>query len=775
MRAVLSRTVYTFPNDPLTPRPAERRLIRCRRPGVIAAAVASAAIAVPAVALGAPAALPPIGPAQMIATPSGMRPVVRDVLVRFGAGTAARSRAGTRTAVLDAAGAQPQEARRVEGLPGAWRVPVDDGASPSAVARRLDVRTDVTWAVPDVPATTQMMPDDPLFPNLWGLRNTGQQVQAPTPFTGIAGMDLGTMGAWATTRGSADVSVAVVDTGTVLDHPDLVANLRTANDHNFVPDATGDLEPTAVDDLNHHGTHVAGTIGAVGNNGIGVTGVNWTVGMTTVRACDFAGSCTALLEGMAYAGPRARVVNISIAGGGDLQPSTDVIKANPNTLFVVAAGNDSSDNDAVPVDPCNVSLPNVLCVAAIDANGALAPFSNYGATSVDVAAPGVDIQSSVPNFGTAFAPPVNSDGQTPPRPAGWTQTPAAAAGPPPTGWKWFTASDGTPYMGLAATPGAAPGLDQWTIKAPGTFTATGRACRMNAYVVTDLVAGDNQSIALAYRTAGSPAWTYVGSGATSGDTGGYFTPWHVDLSAIDGQSGVELMFVVQSTRGAGPLIAGVLDPVVTCIVPQAAGGNYGFLSGTSMATPQVAGAAALLLAKNPDLTAAQLKHALMSTTVPLPALAGKVVTGGRIDVNAALASVPAPKPAAPSTPVTPAPMPRALTLRLGRTLAARAGRTRVSVPVTCEVPDSALCVVTVALRTRVAARGTSRARWIALGTRGATLPAGWKGLVSVPLTRQARALLGRHARVRTTVIVTSAKGSPARAPVRQELTLVCPS
>ena len=736
---------------------------RARR-GVLAVAVASAAGAVPALALGAPASMPPIGEPALIATPKGIDPVVRDVLVRFSADTAVRTQSGARTRALDAAGAVPDEARSVEGLPGAWQVPVDDGATPAAVARRLDARPDVKWAVPAVPAKVQVMPDDPLFPNLWGLRNTGQQVEAPTPFTGLAGVDLGAMGAWATTRGSANVSVAVIDSGTVLDHPDLAANIRTANDRNFVPDVYDDLDPLAVTDLYEHGTHVAGTIGAVGNNGIGVTGVNWTVGLTTVRACDYAGSCPATLEALAYAGPRARIVNLSLGGPVDLQPSTDAIKASPNTLFVVAAGNSSSNNDVEPQDPCNVPLPNVLCVAAIDADGDLADFSNYGATSVDVAAPGVDIQSTVPNFETPFAPAINSDLQSPPRPAGWIQDPLAT-------WAWAAASNGTPYVSLAQPTTTGTGLDQWTIQAPGAFTPVGQACRLNAFVSANLDATSNQRLALAFRTANYPTWQYVPASVVTGNSGGVFSRWTVDLSMIDGESNVELRFVVQSAQSAGNVFAGILRPVVKCIVPQAAGGNYGFSSGTSMASPQVAGVAALLLAKNPNLTAVQMKEAIMSTTVPMASLAGKVVTGGRVDASAALAAVPAPPtPATPATTATP--MARALVVRAGRTIRLRPGATRVRVPVTCEETGTATCAVTVALRMRVASRRIEGARWVALGTQRATLPAGWSGSVSVPLTRQARAILARHPRVRTTVIAASQKGAAARESVRQQTTLV---
>lgn len=731
------------------------------------AVVASAAIAAPVAATAAPAPVQPIGPVAMVATPSGMRPVVNEVLVRFGAGTTARAQSGARSAALDAAGAQPQGARAVEGLPGVWRVRVDEGASPQAVARRLDARTDVRWAVPAVPATLDTTPNDPLFPNLWGLSNTGQQVQAQPPFTGLAGFDLGAKSAWATTRGSADVPLAVIDSGVVLEHPDLAANLRHANDRNFVPDAQGVLDPLAVADQHSHGTHVAGTIGAVGNNGLGVTGVNWTAGMTTVRACNFAGQCPGQLEGMAYAGPRARVVNMSLGGPSDLQPSTDAIKANPNTLYVVAAGNDGTNNDVIPQDPCNVPLPNVLCVAAIDASGGLASFSNYGATTVDVAAPGVDIQSTVPNFTTVYAPAVTSNGATPPRPVGWTQTPTAK-------WTFQTLGGGLNYVELAQTPGAGIGLDDWVIEAPGTFTPVGRSCRMNAEIATSLDSTQNQAVALMYKTTSDPTWDVVPSSATAGDTQGDFTSWKVDLSEIAGQTGVGLAFVVQSAQGADPVFMAILNPEVKCIVDQPTSGTYGFMSGTSMATPHVAGAAALLLAKNPDLTAVELKQALMSTAVPTPSLAGKVVTGGRVDVNAALASVPS--PAAPAAPATPAPaIATALTLRAGSTIAIRPGGTRASVPVTCEQPSTASCAVSIALRLRSVARGSTRVRWVHLGNARATVPGAWKGRVSVPLTREARNLLARYGRVRTTVIVAPQAGATPLASVRQTTTLVCPS
>ena len=755
-----------------------------RRPhaGLVAALlVSSAAIAASATASASPvSAQSPIAVDQ-IATPTGMRPVVRDVLVKFRTGTTARVQAAARSAAFDTAGAEPEEARSLAGLPGVWRVPVDEGASPAAVARRLDARADVGWAVPDVPATINNRPNDPLFPSLWGLSNTGQQVVGgdPNPFTGVAGIDMGALSAWGTTRGSANVSVAVVDTGIDSAHPDLAANVRNATGRNFVANADGYVDPLAFEDDNDHGSHVAGTIGGVGNNGLGVAGVNWTVGMTPVKACNFFGSCPNSLEGLAYAGGVARVVNVSLGGPGDLQPSTDAISKHPNTLYVVAAGNDGTDNDAIPQDPCNVPLPNVLCVAAIDADGALAGFSNYGATSVDVAAPGGSIgstlnnpgggiQSTVLNFATAFAPAITSDGGTPTaRPDGWAQNPAAS-------WEWFSvpnAIQGMMLNGDPATSGTDIGFDlkAWSITAPAEFDPVGRSCRMTASIATDLDFENHfQALAVGYVTDDNPVPQYVG--ATTGDTEGDLIAWNVDLSALRGETGVKISFIVQSLDNGAPttpvevLIA---QPRITCVVDQPVSGSYALYSGTSMATPHVAGAAALLLAKNPTLTAVQLKDALMSTAVRMPSLAGKVVTGGRIDVNAALAAVPA-APVTPVTPVTPPRTATALALRAGRTIALRRGARSVPVPVTCEQPSTATCAVTVALRMRVASRNS----WIALGTRRVTLPGGWRGVVSVPLTRQGRTILARHPRVRTTVIAASQKGSATRESVRQDTTLV---
>ena len=584
---------------------------------------------------------------DQVATPQGVRDRADDVLVRFEGRDVSVT---MRREAFDVVGAQPEAARRVKGLPLTWRVPVEEGASPARVASRIAKAEGVDWSAADVPATTDVMPNDPFFSDLWGLSNTGQQVQASPPFTGLAGVDLGALGAWGTTQGSANVSVAVVDSGIALDHPDLEANLRTTDGRNFVPDAEGVVDPLAFDDLNSHGTHVAGTIGADGNNGLGVVGVNWTVDMTSVRSCGFNGSCGQWPAGMAYAGGQARVVNVSLGGPGSGEAAADAVRQHPNSLFVVAAGNDGSDNDETPQYPCNVSLPNVLCVAAIDASGSLASFSNYGARSVDIAAPGVNILSTVPTFTNAYAPAIEPNSATPPRPANWPQDPDEQ-------WTVEQLSNGVDYIDLSASAGAGlpigDDVEIWTIEAPGSFAPIGQSCRMEAYVATDLDT-DHEQLQLLYLTDRAPT-TPVVAGGISGDTEGGFEKWQVDLSALRGAEEAKLMFAVVRETGnptRSKVEASIANLVVKCIVDQPAGGSYEFMSGTSMAAPQVAGAAALMLAKNPTLTAAQLKRALLSTAVPMASLTGKVATGGRLDANAALASIAAAPVAASASPTT---------------------------------------------------------------------------------------------------------------------------
>ena len=370
---------------------------------------------------------------------------------------------------------------RTIGLPRVEVLAARSGDRAEALAE-LRADPDVVWAEPNLPRTAATT--DALFSSLWGLDNTGQFIG------GVADADIDAPEAWATTKG-AGVTVGVVDSGVLLTHPDLVpaanggeqgtdglgADRRT---NGVDDDANGkvddwrgwdwiglDNDPT---DLHGHGTHVSGTVAAIEDTG-GVVGVAPQAQTLALRVLNASGSGSTASSAAAfdYAGDLGlRVVNASIGSDGASFAERNAIQAHPQTLYVVAAGNAARDNDVQPTYPCAYPEPNVLCVGATDDADARASFSNAGATSVDLFAPGASIRSS-------------------------------------------------------------------------TFD-----------------------------------------------------------------------------------------------------GGWGWMSGTSMASPHVAGAAALLFADDPTLTAAEAKQALMSTVDPLPGLAGLAVTGGRLNAAAALAAPDAP-------------------------------------------------------------------------------------------------------------------------------------
>jgi subtilisin family serine protease len=477
-------------------------------------------------------------------SPQASRPsaVPGQLIVGFRGGVA---KAG-RTAALGRAGAS---VIRTLGSPSVMLVSV----RPQVTGRTLGLlRGDfrVRYAEPNATVSIDAVPppNDSLFGKQWGFNNTGQLVDFSF---GTRGADIGALRAWGVTTGSDAVTVAVIDTGIDTGHPDLAQNIwinpgencpgcRTDgvdNDGNgYVDDWRGwdfiNNDNNPFDD-NGHGTHVAGTIGAIGNNGIGVAGVSWNVRLMPLKfiGADGTGDVADAVRALNYATAMgAQVSNNSWGGDEYSQALGDAISAADahGALFVAAAGNESSDNDASPRYPSGYDLPNVISVAASDSNDQLAYFSNRGRATVDLAAPGQSIYSTWPGNGYRS---LSGTSMAAPHVTG-TLALALAAHPGaggaalralvlrtvahPAGLAGTTATGGRLDAGAALT---CSGTTQVAIDAPGQgFVAVaGRPLPVrllagvcgSATGVTVTAAGNGQPITLAARGDGLFTGTYT--------------------------------------------------------------------------------------------------------------------------------------------------------------------------------------------------------------------------------------------------------------------------
>lgn len=290
------------------------------------------------------------------------------------------------------------------------KVQLPQGADRDRMIKKLAANPAIEIAEPDFKQTALAVPDDARFNELWAMQNTGQN-------GGTAGADIKAVDAWDVSTGSHDVVIGIIDTGMDYNHPDLQAN-RWVNPGNMPGSTYGystlnaALDPM---DSDSHGTHVAGTIGASGNNAAGVTGVNWNV---TLIPCQFlgptGGSTSGAIECINYFtdlklnyGVDIKATNNSWGGGGYSDTLRAAIQSagEAGILFVAAAGNDGVNADSTPMYPAAYDLDVIVSVASTDRNDNLSIFSsgasNYGAVSVDLGAPGSAILSTIPGGGYA--------------------------------------------------------------------------------------------------------------------------------------------------------------------------------------------------------------------------------------------------------------------------------------------------------------------------------------------------------------------------------------
>ncbi len=408
-------------------------------------------------------------------------------------------------------------------------------------------------------------PNDPNFTQAWALKNSGQTITSATYTTsnpGTSGKDMNLINAWDLATNCSNIIVAVLDSGVNYNHEDLSANMwngTNCRDQNnlFLGNCNSgydfvDNDKTPMD-LNGHGTHIAGTIGAVGNNSLGGVGVCWNVKIMAVRVANVVGDLTtaSVISGINFARYNgAKVINMSLGGTGseDAAYKTAISNAiNDGIVVVVSAGNSGVNNDTTSMWPCSFNLSGIICVAAVDQSYNLATFSNYGATSVDVGAPGTNIYNSTNGTWSTL--------QTDDFSTGWTQTPTT------TVWKYVAAGSGSScispsYPALLTLPNNwcangtyANNLDQRIWKNFGSTLGTYDAAKFVLDIFLDLQK-DSDYLGIARWNVNSEPYAASTSALTASlselGTSGSATTVEYDLDPCKGQTNCSIGFIFQS-------------------------------------------------------------------------------------------------------------------------------------------------------------------------------------------------------------------------------------
>jgi len=468
------------------------------------------------------------------------------------------------------------------------------------------------------------VPDDTSFSNLWGLQNTGQSVNGTA---GTDDADIDAPEAWDTTQGDAAIIVAVLDTGVDYNHPDLSENVLLSG-YDFVDDDDDPMDPES------HGTHIAGIIAARGNNAAGVSGVCWNIRILPLRVADATGASDSarFAQALDYAVANgARMVNYSFGGASFSQTAYDAI-SDANTagvLVFAAAGNEETNNDTTPTYPASYDLPNIISVAASNQNDRLASWSNYGATSVDVAAPGVNILSTVPARTVVWMDNFN-DGNMDGWITGGTNNSFAVQNY--SGSYRLSDSPAGNYLNDTDSWAQAPVVDLSSYQnVTLEFIARGRLEEDFDYASVE-------------TSTNEVDWT--DQGAITGDFSDGWYEVIVDLGAYDGQATV--YFRIRLVTDESITYDGfyIDDVQVKASSSSYTGSEYTYYSGTSMATAFATGVAALVWSAEPGLTHLEVRDRLLNGAERKNALTGKLLTGARLNAYYAVTgeTPPAPPP-----------------------------------------------------------------------------------------------------------------------------------
>ena len=516
-------------------------------------------------------------------------------------------------------------------------------------------------------------PNDTHFGKMWGLNNTGQTLSSPSYTTnnpGTSGKDMDMLNAWDVNTDCSSIPVAVIDTGVNYNHEDLSASMWDGTgcvDENGTsisggcPNHGWDFADDDNDPIDEegHGSHVAATIGAVGNNNKGTTGICQSANIMAVRVIGHEGAELAdIAAGIQFAVRNgAKVINMSLGGGSSssiLSTAMNYAETN-DVVVVIAAGNSALDLKSNNIYPCEYTNANVLCVAALDQKYSLASFSNFdtnstvSSRSVDLGAPGTNIMSAYGNETTI----TGSSSYT-----GWL-----SAGSGTDVWLSTTCGDGAEALEMLTTPDCS--LYEVAFDGGSTlnnmntnvdrrfyrnFSISSSATHVSLFHTIFSYGEDKPSSPFCYDYAraaySSSTGDPIGSGTflqepdfNRGQYTTYFcndegTPFVASsshfLENCVGSSNCTVGYQMYSDVTAARPGAFVTDITLTTWEPSNTA--YSFLDGTSMASPHVAGLAALLRSYNPNFTAAQTIQKIIDGGESATSLIGKTKYG--VSVNA---------------------------------------------------------------------------------------------------------------------------------------------
>jgi subtilisin family serine protease len=500
---------------------------------------------------------------------------------------------------------------------------------------------------------------DTSYGQLWGLNNSAQTVTGATYATnnpGTAGKDINAAGAWGVITACSSVVVAVVDSGINYNHEDLSANM--VNGSYSCPGGTGTKGCDFVKagsnnpmDLNGHGTHVAGIIGASGNNALGTTGVCQTAKILAVRVLDASGSGSTadIIEGVNFAAGaaagqgNAKIINMSLGGSGydPLFYSAITNAQSSGVVVVVAAGNSGLDH-SIPANkfyPCDYTQSNIICVAAVDQNYAIASFSDFDANAtvanrnVDVGAPGTNILSAFAGAATIASDTLNA----------WTLSSLGGSlwGHSVCGLNDMLLLPNNCSTVLNSTGSYAANTDSTAYKS-FAISATADGVWINSYLTMNLESGYDLFYANYTNTPGNPmAGTslFAPYTAATGSTGGIIR-WSSALDNCVGSTTCSIGFRVTSNNSINLTGVGIQSFSIATLDKDILNA-YAIENGTSMASPYVAGIATMVRARNPNFTADDTVNAILSGGDLEASMTGKTKSGMVADAFGALKYIPA--------------------------------------------------------------------------------------------------------------------------------------